>query len=84
MSGKGDAPRPISVSAERFTENWEKAFGKFTRQDTALLHKRYQEIVGTEAFATQYPGLSGIWEQDKLRWELIQTRLELAKLRGEV
>lgn len=27
MSGKGDAPRPKSVSAETFAERWEKALG---------------------------------------------------------
>ena len=84
MNGKGDPPRPMSVSTETYHENFERTFGKMPRQDTDLLYESYHKVVGTENFATQYPGLSGIWEQDKLRWELIQTRLELAKIRGEV
>lgn len=28
MSGKGDKPRPFSVSQEKFSSNWETIFGK--------------------------------------------------------
>jgi Zn finger protein HypA/HybF involved in hydrogenase expression len=28
MSGKGDTPRPLSVSQEQFASNWEMIFGK--------------------------------------------------------
>ena len=27
-NGKGDTPRPISVSTEQFQSNWERTFGK--------------------------------------------------------
>ena len=29
--GKGDAPRPLGVSIERFDNNWEAIFGKKTK-----------------------------------------------------
>jgi hypothetical protein len=28
MSGKGSAPRPISVPRKKFDENWDRIFGK--------------------------------------------------------
>lgn len=28
MNGKGDAPRPLSVSRKTFEDNWDLAFGK--------------------------------------------------------
>ena len=28
MNGKGDTPRPLSISQNQFSDNWEKIFGK--------------------------------------------------------
>lgn len=40
MSGKGSKPRPFSVPYEKYSENWDKIFGKTKEND-----KNKQEIV---------------------------------------
>ena len=37
--GKGDAPRPISVDANTFADNWERTFGKKKKEvDDAVIN----------------------------------------------
>lgn len=33
QAGKGDAPRPYSISLDKFAKNWELAFGKQGKKD---------------------------------------------------
>lgn len=28
MNGKGDTPRPLSISQDKFSDNWDRIFGK--------------------------------------------------------
>lgn len=37
MSGKGDTPRPLSVSREQFESNWDRIFSK--PQQPKMLHE---------------------------------------------
>jgi hypothetical protein len=84
MNGKGDSPRPMSVTADTFETNWEHTFGKVQRLKTEILEDRYRHASQSPDFLTQYPGLTGKWEVDKLRWEIIQTRrgLDIARVRA--
>lgn len=62
----------------------ETTFGKLERPAETLMFSEYMRERNTEAFAENYPGLTGNWEYDRMRWEIIYSRKELAKLRGNL
>lgn len=76
-NGKGDAPRPLSVSHETFASNWERAFNNCEYSglpNTASYDepdKEYAEILASGMFWELFPGLTGNWNEDKARWQSI-------------
>lgn len=66
-SGKGDTPRPLSVDQETFSNNWDRVFG--TPKEDAP--EEYTNLLISGMFWELFPGLTGNWVQDKLRWESI-------------
>lgn len=77
MNGKGDSPRPLSVDATTFATNWDKIFR--VKDDT---DPEYTQELMSGMFWEWYPGLSGIWEEDKSRWRLAKTT-QLSQKQGE-
>ena len=59
MSGKGSAPRPFSVDAVTFNNNWELIFGKKQQQETATaVENSSAEIDDPSKFESDHtPGL---------------------------
>ena len=43
--GKGDSPRPFSVDSQKFSENWERIFGKKLTQDTEEFIKSEDPVI---------------------------------------
>jgi hypothetical protein len=47
--GKGSSPRPYSVDAETFSDNWDLIFNKKKKEDnTGVTKNDYQDILSTE------------------------------------
>jgi hypothetical protein len=44
MSGKGSKPRPFSVDRKTYESNWERIFGKKTKQKENSKKKQKQDI----------------------------------------
>lgn len=63
---------------------YETQFGKIIRHSEETLFRMYCEAREQEHFLTDYPGLTGDWDYDRLRWEILHVRKELAKLRGNM
>ena len=40
QNGKGDAPRPFSVSQQEYADNWQRAFGEKPRPKCCICRKR--------------------------------------------
>lgn len=84
QNGKGDDPRPFSVDQETFAQHHEATFGKkipwWERRDICEysglpatqsysdLKDEYLAVLKSGMFFEWYPGLTGDWEEDKLRW----------------
>jgi hypothetical protein len=80
-NGKGDTRRPLSVDQKTFSSNWERAFS--TPQETCEysglpntssygeMDKKYAEIRDSGLFWELFPDLTGHWETDKLRWNMV-------------
>jgi len=68
QNGKGDDARPFSVDQETFKNRHEATFGKkiswWERRD----YEEYRAVLASGMFFELFPGLSGNWEEDKLRW----------------
>jgi hypothetical protein len=62
MNGKGDAPRPLSVDADTFANNWDRIFKK------QHLVEEYQKELASGMFWEWYPKLTGHWDNDKHAW----------------
>lgn len=86
-NGKGDTPRPLSVDTQTYHDNWDRIFGNtrsiceysgLPNTDTYEYKKvstpdpEYEAELQSGMFFENYPGLSGVWETDKLRWTLIK------------
>ena len=79
MNGKGDSPRPFSVDQETFKNNWERIFNKDMCEYSGLPStasydepdKEYTELLASGMFWELFPGLTGVWSEDKLRWDAI-------------
>lgn len=74
-NGKGDTPRPLSVSQETFANNWDKVFGNQDCEYSGLpsvssygLDEEYTKLLQSGMFWEMFPGLTGNWEADKMRW----------------
>lgn len=77
-NGKGDTQRPLSVDQETFATNWDRIFNSkceysglpstasYDAPDT-----EYTELLNSGMFWELFPGLTGIWSEDKMRWEAI-------------
>jgi hypothetical protein len=49
MSGKGSAPRPYSVDKNTYDNNWERVFGKKSKEDNTNTTKdEYYDVLTTE------------------------------------
>jgi len=74
-NGKGDTPRPFSVDQETFASNWERVFNNCEYSglpNTASYEepdKEYSELLASGKFWELFPGLTGNWGEDKVRWE---------------
>jgi hypothetical protein len=81
QNGKGDAPRPFSVPQETYKSNYERIFGK--KEDTCEYSGlpstqsyddpteapfEYIAVRNSGMFFEFYPGLTGNWEEDCVRW----------------
>lgn len=72
QNGKGDDPRPLSVDQETFAKRHEATFGKkiswWERRD----YEEYRSILNSGMFFELFPGLTGSWEEDRLRWRALR------------
>jgi hypothetical protein len=76
-NGKGDSPRPLSVDQETFKNNWDRVFGPKKIDDG---YGQYVKELHTGMFFEWYPGLSGDWEKDQLRWTLVKLTKEAQQM----
>lgn len=71
-AGKGYDARPFSVDKETFTKHHEATFGKkmpwWERRD----YEEYKKVLDSGMFFELFPGLTGNWEEDKLRWKAVK------------
>lgn len=82
-NGKGDTPRPFSVPQETYASNWDKVFGKKNDEcaysglpSTASYDGppiEYTESLQSGMFWELFPGLTGNWQEDKVRWFTVKT-----------
>jgi hypothetical protein len=77
-NGKGDTPRPLSVDQETFASNWDRIFSNNCEYSglpsTASYDepdREYAELLASGKFWELFPGLTGTWSEDKMRWEAI-------------
>lgn len=69
MNGKGDVPRPLSVSRKTFNDNWDLAFGKSQRNvpdPISLIDSELQPLERSLVFADSSCGENnrGLRESD--------------------
>ena len=64
-AGKGDTPRPFSVDRDTYASNWDKVFGD--KPDAG-----YVKMLNSGMFWEFFPGLTGNWDEDKVRWTAIR------------
>jgi hypothetical protein len=77
-NGKGSSPRPFSVPMDIYKNNWDSIF---TKKDDSCAYsglpstqsysdhkEEYLNILNSGMLFEWYPGLTGNWEEDKLRW----------------
>jgi hypothetical protein len=81
QNGKGDTPRPLSVTQETYKSNYEHIFGKKddtceysglpstqSYDDPTEAPFEYIAVRNSGMFFEFYPGLTGNWEEDCVRW----------------
>lgn len=77
MNGKGDTPRPLSITQNKFSDNWELIFGEkeiceysglSSTASYASTDPTYITLLNSGLFWEFHPTLSGIWDQDKDIW----------------
>jgi hypothetical protein len=78
MNGKGDSPRPLSVDHETFANNWDRVFNtncEYSGLPSTASYdepdKEYAALLASGKFWELFPGLTGNWLEDKLRWDAI-------------
>jgi hypothetical protein len=78
-NGKGDTPRPLSVDQTTFGNNWDRIFNNNCEYsglpNTASYEqpdKEYTDLLSSGKFWELFPGLTGSWEEDKIRWQGIR------------
>lgn len=70
MSGKGDNPRPLSVSQQQFNDNWDKVFGKKDNMLREVNYDGYWQHSCTVDMSVVWIGKDetcdycGAWEED--------------------
>ena len=85
-AGKGDTPRPFSVTIDTYKNNFDRIFGK--KDDTCEysglpstqsyvepegnLRKEYEATLKSGMFFELFPGLTGNWSEDKNRWRTLK------------
>ena len=85
-NGKGDTPRPFSVTIDTYKNNFDRIFGK--KDDTCEysglpstqsyaepegnLREEYDATLESGMFFEWFPGLTGEWEQDKERFKSLR------------
>lgn len=68
-AGKGDAPRPMSVDKKTFDKNFIRTFGNKNEEDVLdLFEEDYIAELNSGMFWEWYPGLTGVWSDDKFYW----------------
>ena len=77
-NGKGDSPRPLSVDQKTFASNWDRIFNSNHCEYSGLPSVsaytpdvEYTKLLQSGKFWELFPGLTGNWELDKLRWTSI-------------
>jgi hypothetical protein len=86
-NGKGDTPRPYSVTIDTYKNNFDRIFGK--KDETCeysglpstqsyadnnpyvALHREYERIMQSGMFFELFPDLTGTWELDKERFRAL-------------
>jgi hypothetical protein len=81
QNGKGDTPRPLSVTQETYKSNYDRIFGKKddtceysglpstqSYDDPTEAPFEYIAVRNSGMFFEFYPGLTGNWEEDCVRW----------------
>jgi hypothetical protein len=85
QNGKGDTPRPYSVPQEIYKSNYERIFGKKvgiceysglastqSYDDTSDIPYEYTAVRNSGMFFEFYPGLTGNWKEDCIRWSALK------------
>jgi hypothetical protein len=85
-NGKGDSPRPFSVTIDTYKNNFDRIFGKkdetceysglpstqsYTEPE-GNLREEYDATLESGMFFEWFPGLTGEWEQDKDRFRVLR------------
>ena len=82
MNGKGDKPRPLSVTQNKFSDNWDLIFAKkeiceysglLSTASYDSIDPTYIILLKSGLFWELHPTLSGIWDQDKDIWNANKT-----------
>lgn len=63
-NGKGDTPRPISVSTEQFGNNWERTFGSTKKKIDQKIHDLQEDIDRVKDMLDHYSGLPSTQSYD--------------------
>lgn len=80
QNGKGHAPRPFSISYEKFSENIERSLNissKYNISDMTEerleleLFEGYVKLLKSGMLFELYPELTGDWKTDKHNWYAI-------------
>jgi len=56
-NGKGDTPRPISVNAKQFEDNWERTFGSKKKKMEKRIQELQEDINKVRDMLDHYSGL---------------------------
>lgn len=80
-NGKGSKSRPLSVDHDTFSNNWDRVFGK--KSDECAYSGlpsmsnymeppvEYTNLLKSGVFWELFPGLTGMWSEDKTRWNSV-------------
>ncbi len=86
-NGKGDTPRPFSVTMETYKNNFDRIFGKKEEdhchysglpstqsyaEPEGNLREEYEATLESGMFFEWFPGLTGEWEQDRDRFRALR------------
>lgn len=72
-AGKGDGARPFSVDQETFATRHEATFGYKMPWWELRDYEEYKKVLDSGMFFELFPGLTGTWKEDKLRWMSLRT-----------